>query len=185
MDYVTLVYPSYQRIEITGTELTAITPTPSDLVSMEREETLPLDRRRSVRTYNQLRREASFAARVLSVYGNRCAICGVQLRLLDAAHIVPVGLPGSTDETKNGIALCPTHHRSFDRGLIGITPEYRIELNGPKLAEMRRLGLIDGLEEFKTWSRVGDRIHLPDLATLRPDPEYLRRGLRTRGFPEF
>jgi putative restriction endonuclease len=51
-------------------------------------------------------------------YGNRCAVTRVQLRLVDAAHILPVGTTGSADHVRNGIALSPTYHRAFDAGLI-------------------------------------------------------------------
>jgi len=35
-------------------------------------------------------RDNSFRSRVLTAYSNRCAFCGIQLKLVDAAHILPV-----------------------------------------------------------------------------------------------
>jgi len=34
------------------------------------------------------------------------------------------------DTVKNGIALSPTLHRNFDRGLISITEDYRVKVSG-------------------------------------------------------
>ncbi|MBA2700864.1 MAG: HNH endonuclease, partial [Chloroflexi bacterium] len=42
---------------------------------------------------------------------------GRATRLLDAAHIRPVGANGS-DSVTNGLSLTPTVHRLFDEGLV-------------------------------------------------------------------
>lgn len=54
-------------------------------------ETLSTERRRVVTEVSRLTREAGFRQQVLFAYGNRCAVTRVQLRLVDAAHILPVG----------------------------------------------------------------------------------------------
>jgi len=53
---------------------------------------------------------------------------GKGFSMVDACHIVPFGL-SKNDSIKNGIALCPNLHRAFDRGLIGINTEYRVEVS--------------------------------------------------------
>lgn len=83
---------------------------------------LPDERRRVVRKVGAYVREWSFRSRVLAAYDYACAVCGVQLRLVEAAHIVPVGVPRSTDETVNGVALCALHHDAYDRGFLGVLP---------------------------------------------------------------
>ena len=50
-------------------------------------------------------RESSFNKRVLGAYRHQCAVCGVQLQLIDAAHIIPVASDTSTDETRNGMGI--------------------------------------------------------------------------------
>ena len=65
-------------------------------------------------------RATDFRKRVLGAYQHQCAFCGVQLELIDAAHIIPVAAVTSTDETKNGIALCKLHHTAFDRNLVSL-----------------------------------------------------------------
>ena len=44
---------------------------------------------------------------------------------LDAAH-VKWHAAGGPDTEDNGLALCVLHHRLFDRGALGISPDYRI-----------------------------------------------------------
>jgi putative restriction endonuclease len=80
--------------------------------------TLSTKRQRIISEVSRLSRTADFRQRVLFAYGNRCAVTRVQLRLVEAAHILPVGAPGSSDHVNNGIALAPTYHRAFDAGLI-------------------------------------------------------------------
>jgi putative restriction endonuclease len=41
-------------------------------------------------------RALDFSERVFAAYGDRCAICGIQLRLLEGAPILPAAEPGST-----------------------------------------------------------------------------------------
>ena len=43
------------------------------------------------------------------------------LPVLDAAHLKPKELNGS-DDPRNGLVLCATHHRAFENGLFGIIP---------------------------------------------------------------
>src|ERR1700674_5816266 len=73
-------------------------------------EVLSQERQRVVTEMRRWSREAGFRQRVLFAYGNRCAVTRVQLRLVDAAHILPVGVRGSIDQVRNGIALSPTYH---------------------------------------------------------------------------
>jgi predicted restriction endonuclease len=44
------------------------------------------------------------------------------LELLDAAHIGPKKEHGS-DDPRNGLVLCPNHHRAFDIGFCAVHPE--------------------------------------------------------------
>lgn len=63
-----------------------------------------------------------FSFRVFRRYGTCCAVCEVAVMgLLDAAHLRPYAEGGSNDE-RNGLVLCATHHRAFDKRLFGIDP---------------------------------------------------------------
>jgi putative restriction endonuclease len=120
---------------------------------------LPADRRRVVSTVSRLSRLANFRQKVTDAYGHRCAVTRLQLRLIDAAHIIPVGAPDSSDEVVNGLALSPTYHRAFDRRLIFLDEHLIMRPNEKAIAELVTLGLDGGLADFKRY--LDKSIHLP------------------------
>jgi|TARA_Y100000031_G_scaffold96805_1_gene106245 hypothetical protein len=64
-----------------------------------------------------------FRFNVLQQYGHKCAVCSIKLpQLLIAAHIRGKEDKGS-DDWRNGIPLCATHHKAFDDHLFSIGPE--------------------------------------------------------------
>ena len=91
------------------------------------------NRREVITTIKRKYRQADFRARVLAAYEHRCAMCGMQLELVEAAHILPVAADGSTDETANGVALCALHHNAFDRALVSFNERYLIEVSAKAL----------------------------------------------------
>lgn len=108
------------------------------------------ERKRIVATIVRRYRAADFRNRVLGAYGHRCAMCGVQLELLDAAHILPVADDNSTDETTNGVALCKLHHAAFDRNLVSFDESFGITVSDAecgRLAKMQRLGGLDAFTD--------------------------------------
>jgi putative restriction endonuclease len=125
-------------------------------------------------------RALDFADRILAAYGNRCAMCGMQLRLLDAAHILPVSEPDSTDHTNNGIALCALHHRAYDRSVVTFDPDHRIRLNGPRLASLRAEGLAGQADAFR--AALNERIEIPQLKKDRPRKDFVQRANTLRGW---
>jgi putative restriction endonuclease len=129
---------------------------------------------------NRKVRDARFRKNVLAAYGNRCAVSGIQLDLVEAAHIIPVEHERGTDELKNGICLSALHHRAFDLGLIGIKRDYSVILNERRLADLRSIGWDGGAAEFKASLR--DQILLPARRTHYPDPDYLVFGQELRGW---
>ena len=90
----------------------------------------------SARTGRQAeqRRDPDFRPRVLRAYEYQCAMCGWDARLsdssvaLDAAHIQWKAYLGP-DDPSNGLCLCVLHHRLFDRGVLGISPDLRIKVS--------------------------------------------------------
>ena len=52
-------------------------------------------------------------ASVFVAAGPQYSASRIQLGLLDAAHILPVGADGSHDGVTNGLALAPTYHRAY------------------------------------------------------------------------
>lgn len=75
---------------------------------------------RKTRVTKQRNNQDKFAFAVLKRYGTACSACGIQVSgLIDAAHIIPDAAGGSSD-ARNGLPLCPTHHRAFDAGILRI-----------------------------------------------------------------
>jgi putative restriction endonuclease len=141
---------------------------------------VPAERGRVIRMVSIRRREATFRARILQAYNYSCAVCCIQLELVEAAHIVPVGAPGSTDETANGISLCALHHEAYDNVLVGIRPDYRVIINEDRMRALRSTRR--GAEEQRFRNNLQTRIILPVTLRDRPRQEYLREGLRIRGW---
>jgi putative restriction endonuclease len=140
---------------------------------------LSTEREEVVKTITLRKRESDFRDRVLKAYENRCAMCDLQLRLLDAAHIIPVQEPGSNDLTCNGMALCKNHHAAYDNGVVKVDERYRIHPNQRKIDELAKMKATGGLEMFL--KALHKEINLPLLPLDRPRPEYLRRGMELRG----
>ncbi len=75
--------------------------------------------------------QSFFRKAVLAAYDFRCCITGLGIpELLNASHIVP----WSKDEInrvnpRNGLCLNAIHDRAFDRGLLTITPEFKIKIS--------------------------------------------------------
>ncbi len=63
-----------------------------------------------------------FRFQVLKQYGAKCSACDIRHEaLLKAAHICGKANRGS-DDWRNGLPLCATHHDAFDAHLFGIEP---------------------------------------------------------------
>lgn len=125
-------------------------------------------------------RATDFRKRVLGAYDHRCAVCGIQLELIDAAHIIPVAASTSTDETKNGIALCKLHHTAFDRNLISFDERYKIEVSDHEIDRLTAENLVGGLKEFKRLLRTA--IILPNDRRDFPPPPYIQEARKVRGW---
>jgi putative restriction endonuclease len=88
-----------------------------------------------------------FRERVLHAYRDRCTLCRLGHRdLLDAAHIIPDSSPTGEPLVTNGLALCKIHHAAFDHMIIGIRPDYVVEVHPRVLAESDGPMLRHGLQ---------------------------------------
>jgi putative restriction endonuclease len=75
-------------------------------------------------------RDGAFRRIVTSVYGYRCAFCGLQIlnnqeNIVDGAHIKPFS-QFYDDRISNGLSLCKNHHWAFDRFWFTINDDYTI-----------------------------------------------------------
>jgi putative restriction endonuclease len=137
-------------------------------------------RQTTVQTISKKQRDNSFRARVLRAYNYRCAFSGIQLKLVDAAHIVPVSYETSSDETSNGIALSSIHHKAYDNGLITFNEKYQIIFDEEKINKLKKISLDGGLDKFKKGLRP--IIDVPPALTDRPNVAYIRTANQLRGW---
>lgn len=141
-------------------------------------ELLPFERRRVVAKVTRLARDSDFRRKVTIAYDRKCCVTGLQLRLIDAAHILPVGAEGSTDTVGNGLCLSPTYHRAYDRGLIFLSEDRKMLISRKKRDDLVRLGLGGGLPEFE--SHLGKEIFLPADRRQWPHPDLILQANKFR-----
>ena len=141
---------------------------------------LPEHRQLVIRETARWSRSSTFTKQVLNAYDYRCAVTRRKLKLVDAAHILPVKAGDqSIDTVRNGIALSPTFHRAFDRGLIYLDESMDMRLNDAAVENLGRQGLDAGIDSFA--AHLG-KIHLPYDPVQHPDPYYIRLANSYRGF---
>lgn len=139
-----------------------------------------VERKTTVVSVSKKLRDVSFRKRVLTAYSFHCAICGIQLRLVEAAHIIPVNHDNGTDETRNGLALCALHHKAYDQALITIVEDYSVQISRNRVSELQNQKLSDGLAKFSQDMRP--IIILPPAVSDRPHAEYIRIANNIRGW---
>jgi len=119
--------------------------------------------------------QSAFRERVLDAYRTHCAMCRLKHReLLDAAHIIPDADPDGHPRVSNGLSLCKIHHSAFDRGILGIRPDYVIEVRQDVLREVDGPMLKYGLQAMHHSSLL-----LPTRPGDRPSQEALDRRYRS------
>lgn len=145
-------------------------------------EQLGVERQRIVSEVTQYSRDGNFRKAVLNAYDNRCAVTRTQMRLIDAAHILPVKVKGSSDHVSNGLCLSPTLHRAYDNCLIYLDQDLVMRLNEDRASQLINDRLDAGLAAFRL--QLGKPIHLPSDIAQRPRPEFIARANIYRRIPE-
>ena len=109
--------------------------------------------------------QQAFQAVVLRAYERRCAVTGDRIRpVLQAAHIMPLPA-GGEHRLDNGLLLRSDVHTLYDRGYLGVDPQYRL-LVSPRLRDEFGNG-----EQF--YAHAGERIALPQRRGDHPNREFL------------
>lgn len=126
-----------------------------------------------------------FNAEVLRVYDNRCALCGLDIKIgtellaLEATHI-KWRQYGGPDQVNNGLAFCSLHRRLFDGGAFSLIPDQeRYVCQISRLAKGSR-----GLKEW-LWSYHDHYLSQPNDPLGIPKLEYVtwHRTEVFRGLP--
>jgi putative restriction endonuclease len=141
-------------------------------IDVETLDRLTADRRSYFeRLVRQRLHQPVFRARVLQAYETQCAMCRLRhADLLDAAHIVRDVDEGGLPVVPNGLSLCKIHHAAYDRNMIGVRPDLRIEVRRDVLEEVDGPMLRHGIQEM-----AGVRLTVPRQLAARPNPENLDR----------
>ena len=83
--------------------------------------------------------QGTFKLRLLGAYDGQCAVTTEHTEpVLDAAHIQPYVGPRS-NHVQNGLLLTKEFHALFDKGYVGITPDYEVRIS-ERLRERWRNG---------------------------------------------
>lgn len=133
-------------------------------------------RRRYVTTETRARlHQRTFRERVIKAYHEQCAMCRLRHQeLLDAAHIIPDKDEFGEPSVNNGISLCKIHHAAFDRGIVGIRPDYVVEVRLDVLEETDGPMLKYGLQEMH-----GTQLWIPKAPALQPSKVNLQSRYET------
>lgn len=143
---------------------------------LEASAVLEVQRRYTTHLAVQRLHQVAFRRRVLKAYRTSCTVCRLQYgELLDVAHIISDAKDGGDPIVPNGLALCKIHHAAFDRNILGITPDYRIEIRGDVLDKIDGPMLRHGLQEHH-----GTTLILP-----RSKPDHPDRDRLSRRYQEF
>lgn len=140
------------------------------------EQTIEIGREKKTITISRTgyRRSPAFSKTVRAAYGYACAICGKQMELVQAAHIIPHNHPEGSDTINNGIALCVEHHHLYDSNLILLTPEYRLRVNLEQKKFLERIGQSGGIEEVMKLENQS--FNTPTEIQNRPSAENIERA---------
>lgn len=160
-------------------QLEALRQMASDPLDIEPDD-LPSSRREVMTTTLRRLRDSRFGEQVLSAYGHRCAFCGIQLRLIDAAHILPVKHPDSNDKVTNGIALCALHHRAYDAALVTFDVSYAIRISKARTTTLGTDGRGDGLQHFT--AALSPSVLLPSAQANYPSKQMITKANALRGW---
>ena len=122
--------------------------------------------------YKETGRDARFRIQVVVEYHYTCALTGYTLTatrtgatIVEAAHISAFAATRNNDP-RNGLALTPDAHWTFDEGLWTIDEDLRVVVARDQFADWSPEGA-------SLKARHGRPLHFSRGARLRPDPQYL------------
>jgi putative restriction endonuclease len=113
----------------------------------------------------QFVRGSLFKRLIPRLYDQTCSISRMRTQsthgyqLIDACHIKPISV-SNDDTVANGFALSPTLHRAFDRGIIGVNPDYSVRIS--------RYITEDEAIAYSLNKLKGVKLHLPIAKTHHP-----------------
>lgn len=118
---------------------------------------------------NVLVRSNKFPKAIKQIYNNTCAVTGLKVEisginpLLEACHIKPFS-EDYQDVIVNGIAMSPTFHTAFDKGLFTVNDSYEIKVSN---------SVLQNIASEDIWNKENKMIILPENNDYFPAIEYL------------
>jgi putative restriction endonuclease len=166
-----------QSEELLHDLLTSQTDQEVDLLDHDRirlepstESTLPIGSTETTATVKIRRGQQFFRQSILSAYGVRCCISGINVpRLLVASHIKPWSdFPNERLDLCNGLCLSSLHDAAFDDGLITLDERVRVVLSKRLRDYFPQSALEENFIPYK-----GVAIRLPE-RLAEPSPAFIR-----------
>lgn len=116
--------------------------------------------------------QGAFRAMITEAYHHRCCITGENtLPVLEAVHIKPVTQEGN-HRIQNGLLMRADMHILYDRGLIGVTPDYEV-----RVSDLIREQWVNGKVYYM---HDGEQLRsLPNDPSLHPDRDLLDWHMQT------
>lgn len=113
--------------------------------------------------------QSFFRKAVLAAYNFQCCITGLGIpELLNASHIIPWSKDKANQvNPRNGLCLNAFHDRAFDRGLITITPDFKVKIS----KSIQRNDIDSALQDF-LFRYEGAEIKTP--TRFLPDSKFLK-----------
>jgi len=110
-----------------------------------------------------------FRKAVLAAYNFQCCITGLGIpELLNASHIIPWSKDKANQvNPRNGLCLNALHDRAFDRGLLTITPDFKVKIS----KSIKRNDVDSALQDF-LFRYDGAEIKIP--TRFLPDTKFLK-----------
>jgi putative restriction endonuclease len=110
-----------------------VAPTYAPAAEQEEAFSLTVDTPMRKALVNVRARQQVFRFQVLAQYGSKCAVCSISHpSLLKAAHLRGKREKGS-DDWRNGLPLCSTHHDAYDAHLFAIHPDTLCIVTSPAI----------------------------------------------------
>lgn len=113
--------------------------------------------------------QAFFRSSILASYNNTCCITGLQQpEFLIAGHIKPWSLDEKNRlNPQNGIAINALHDKAFERGLMTITPDYKIKISPKLLKDRKSKSMEDYFYKIDNQNIILPSRFLPDIEFLK------------------
>lgn len=107
-----------------------------------------------------------FRSSILSAYNFTCCITGINTpQLLIASHIIPWKKNISRTNPKNGLCLNALHDKAFDKGLLSVSPDFKVKISRFLIESEKN----NGTDLFRKFDNL--KITLP--SKFHPDIYYL------------